>query len=45
MDNNQNILKVSNLIMKFPIKSDFIFKKKMFLSAVDNVSFNLKQGD
>ena len=45
MDNNQNILKVSNLIMKFPIKSDFIFKKKMFLSAVDNVSFNMKQGD
>ncbi len=39
------ILRVKNLKKYFPIKSDLFSKEKRFVYAVDNVSFDIKQGE
>lgn len=42
---NQNILEVKNLTKFFPIKSGFFKKTIGHVRAVDDVSFNLKEGE
>ena len=42
---NKNIIIVSNLTMNFPIKRDNFLSKKQYIRAVDDVSFNINQGD
>ena len=42
---NQNILEVKNLTKFFPIKSGFFKRTIGHVRAVDNVSFNLKEGE
>ncbi len=44
-DVNQDILVVKNLKKYFPIGSDFFKKTKVFVKAVDDVSFTLKKGN
>ena len=39
-----DILIVKNLCVNFNIKNDNIFKKNSVLTAVDNISFNIKKG-
>ena len=42
--NIDDILNVNNLCVNFNIKNDNIFKKNTVLTAVDNISFNIKKG-
>ena len=42
--NIDDILIVNNLRVNFNIKNDNIFKKNTVLTAVDNISFNIKKG-
>lgn len=42
---DQTILKVSNLKKYFPVKTRLFSREKKFVKAVDEVSFELKQGE
>ena len=39
------LLKVENLGVRFPIKSNMFFKQKTYLYAVDDVSFEIQRGE
>ena len=45
MEANEHILKVKDLKVHFPIKVGFISRQKLWIKAVDGVSFNLKRGE
>jgi oligopeptide/dipeptide ABC transporter ATP-binding protein len=40
-----NLLQVSNLVVHFPVKKGFTTSKEVFVHAVEDVSFTLKQGE
>ena len=39
------LLKVENLGVRFPLKNRSIFGKKTYLYAVDNISFEINRGE
>jgi len=40
-----SLISVENLVMKFVAKDAFLKKNRKFFTAVDNISFNIKQGE
>jgi oligopeptide/dipeptide ABC transporter ATP-binding protein len=44
-EKNNKIIRVKNLKKYFPIKADLFSKEKRFVYAVDNVSFDIEQGE
>jgi peptide/nickel transport system ATP-binding protein len=45
LDNKKVLLKVDQLKQYFPVKTDSIFKPKAYVKAVDDVSFELYEGE
>ena len=43
--NNDNLLTVENLTVRFPVKRGGMFARKSFLYAVDDISFEVKRGE
>src|SRR6202044_1835295 len=39
------LLRVKNLTVKFPIKAGFLHRKKNYMTAVDNVNFEIVPGE
>ncbi len=42
-NSNKTILKIKNMTIKYPLKKGFFNKKLSFLTAVNNISFNLNE--